>query len=123
VQAWSSLTDANINILRFKIWVDLVGFPIECMHEDEVVSVVSHFGTYLGTLEREGPRELCVWSEVLATTDLALVSKTESFMVGGLETIVEFWARLWISRSIYIATELPQSPLKYRSPTLCRSNY
>jgi hypothetical protein len=47
VQAWSSLTDANINILRFKIRVDLVGFPIECMHEDEVVSVVSHFGTYL----------------------------------------------------------------------------
>jgi hypothetical protein len=67
-----------------------------------------------------------VWSAVLATTDLALVSKMASFMVGGLETIVEFWARLWISRSsrsIYIATELPQSPLKYKSPTLCRPNY
>jgi hypothetical protein len=116
VEAWSQLADATIAVPRFKLWVDLIGVPLECMHEDEIAGAVAHFGTYLGTLEPEGSGELSIWSVVPAASDLALVAKIVSFMIGGLETVVTLRVRRWTYAPVYTALDLPQPPPKYKQP-------
>jgi hypothetical protein len=114
IEAWTQLAYTMIFVPCFKLWVDFIGVPMECIHKDEIAGATGHFGTYLGTLESEGLGELSVWSAILATTDLALVPKTVSFMVGGLETVAEIRVRRWVCVSVYTALDLPQ-PLPPRS--------
>jgi hypothetical protein len=78
---------------RFKIWIDIQEVPADCSNEEEIAKSFTHFGTYLGTIELEAPSDLSTWSLVLATTDLAAVPKTVSFMVGGIEMISTLRAR------------------------------
>jgi hypothetical protein len=40
--------------------VDLIGVLTECMFKKEISKDISYFETYLGTLEPDLPRDLCV---------------------------------------------------------------
>jgi hypothetical protein len=71
------------------------------MHEENISKVISHFGTYLGTLEPEASRELSIWSTILATIDLTLVLKNVSFMAGEVETVASLQARRWVIGPVY----------------------
>lgn len=114
---WSPHDDATaITIPRFKLLLDLVGFPIHLWREREVIKAVSRFGVYLGTNQPKIPAELSAWKVAIATDDLCRIPRNIRLSVGGIEYTVPVLSVVWDKGPIYTPSNLPTYPPRFSRP-------
>jgi Domain of unknown function (DUF4283) len=113
---WSQLEDSTIIMTRFKVWIDLIGLPLNLWSEKVVRMAVSQMGVYLGTINPKRSADLSFWSVVVATPDLETIPEELKLVIGGLEYKVRVSVNKWVHTPLYTAADFPKQPLRYSPP-------
>lgn len=116
IQPWSENEGAEMIMPRFKVLVELVDFPVQKWHENEVKRAISGMGLYLGTVPSEKKADLSSWRLALATDDLCKIAKTVGIVIGGMEHLVQVRPITWETGAVYKPEDFPEEPTKYSRP-------
>ncbi|KAF3338732.1 hypothetical protein FCM35_KLT17569 [Carex littledalei] len=103
-QQWSILDEANVNMPRFKVLLDIVGLPPHLRRETTIINGIAQFGVYLGSVLPEHASDHTTWRVAVGTDDLNCIPESLKMVVGGLEYITQIVPVHWAQGPIYDAS-------------------